>query len=121
MVTANLHHRPRPSRPTRRILRSERRIGFWLHFDSRHPATSPTTSSSTAGAETARKNARALNAELLHRPASSNALKAVAAAGQHERVAVPCYEADEGGCHRQVVTEEAHRRLGRGTKHLGGQ
>lgn len=74
-----------------------------------------------AGAEAAREDARAHYAELLRRPESNEALEAVAAAGRQERVAVLCFEADESRCHRQVVIEEVHRRLGRGTARLGGQ
>jgi uncharacterized protein (DUF488 family) len=74
-----------------------------------------------AGTGTARDDARAHYAELLHRPEAYQALEAVAAAGRGERVAVLCFEADESHCHRQVVIEEIHRRLGRGTTTRGGQ
>jgi hypothetical protein len=34
---------------------------------------------------------------------------------------VLCFKADESHCRRQVVIEEIHRRLGRGTTTRGGQ
>lgn len=73
-----------------------------------------------AAAGVARDDARAIYAQLLRQPAADQALDEVAAAGLRERVAVMCFEADEDCCHRQVVIQEVHRRLGRGTD-FGGQ
>ena len=64
-----------------------------------------------AGSDAAREDARTHFAQLLRRPESCTALDAVAAAGRRERVAVLCFEADESRCHRQVVIEEAQRRI----------
>jgi uncharacterized protein (DUF488 family) len=64
-----------------------------------------------AGSDAAREDARTLFAELLRRRESCTALEAVAEAGRRERVAVLCFEADESRCHRQVVIQEAQRRL----------
>jgi len=56
-----------------------------------------------AGSPTERAEARAIFADLLRRPEAMEALKAVARAGRRELVALLCFEADQGRCHRDVV------------------
>ncbi|MFC7545203.1 DUF488 family protein [Plantactinospora sp. GCM10030261] len=53
--------------------------------------------------------ARSTFASLLQRPESEAALAALAAAGNRERVAVLCFEAEQHRCHREVVLQEAWR------------
>jgi uncharacterized protein (DUF488 family) len=54
--------------------------------------------------------ARAAFATLLRRPEAEVALDALADAGQRERIAVLCFEADQHRCHRDVVLREVRRR-----------
>ncbi|WP_433296262.1 DUF488 family protein [Actinoplanes sp. CA-030573] len=58
-----------------------------------------------------RADARARYAQLLLDVSASEALDALAEAGRQERVAVLCFEADQGCCHRDVVLAEVQRRL----------
>jgi uncharacterized protein (DUF488 family) len=53
--------------------------------------------------------ARATFTGLLRRTESVEALDALANAGQRQRVAVLCFEADQRQCHRDVVLHEAQR------------
>jgi uncharacterized protein (DUF488 family) len=55
--------------------------------------------------------ARSHYAGLLSRPASAEALEALAESAAREVVAVLCFEADEHRCHRQVVVEALRPRL----------
>lgn len=64
-----------------------------------------------AGPAFEREDALAQYRMLLRRPEASDALDEVANAGQRERVAVLCFEADQSRCHRDVVLHEAQRRL----------
>jgi uncharacterized protein (DUF488 family) len=64
-----------------------------------------------AGPADEREDALARYRMLLRRPEASDALDEVADAGQRERVAVLCFEADQSRCHRDVVLREAQRRL----------
>lgn len=49
---------------------------------------------------------------LLGSPTAQDALGRLAEAGSAGRVAVMCFEADQERCHRHVVLEQLHRRLG---------
>lgn len=55
--------------------------------------------------------ARAVYATLLRRPESLAALDALAQAARSELVALLCFEADEGRCHRQLVRHALEARM----------
>jgi len=65
--------------------------------------------------------ARANYAERLNDEAASAAIVHLARAGDAERVAVLCFEADESRCHRQVILAavQAHRANAAGNKRRG--
>lgn len=55
-------------------------------------------------------DARRVYAEWINRPAAGEALDALADLSQRARVAVLCFEADQGRCHRDIVLDRARSR-----------
>jgi uncharacterized protein (DUF488 family) len=63
-----------------------------------------------AGSDDDRGRARAVFAARLREPESIQAIEALAAAANRERIAILCFEADQLRCHRDVVLAEIARR-----------
>jgi uncharacterized protein (DUF488 family) len=61
------------------------------------------------GDDQARQVARDMFAEVLRHHDAQAAISALAASSERERVAVLCFEADQGRCHRDVVLAEVAR------------
>jgi uncharacterized protein (DUF488 family) len=82
-----------------------------IAYEHRRELGNPKTNrAGFAGAATEREQARTRYQELLRRPEACEALDALAQAGDRERVAVLCFEAEEHRCHRDVVLAEARQR-----------
>ncbi|MFC6014801.1 DUF488 family protein [Plantactinospora solaniradicis] len=83
-----------------------------ISYEHRRELGNPKTNrSGFTGAPEELAAARARFAEMLREPAAADALDAVVEAGQRERVAVLCFEADQRHCHRDVVLQAAQNRL----------
>lgn len=84
-----------------------------IEYEHRRELGNPKTNrAGFSGSPRERERARAQFADLLRRSEATAALDALVRASRSERVAVLCFEADQGRCHRDVVLDEVRRRGG---------